>query len=165
MNAGVIGGRSQRGKWRMNARFHRRQLADRVRAIGSMKRAISVTRCDALTFLTSLNADSEPRLTYLDPPYYVKGQELYPNCYAAADHERIARLLRTFRQPWIMTYDDCTEVRELYKRTVALPSELSYSAREVRRGRELVIFGGGLRAVRASAIRRPTRGFSLVEET
>ena len=163
MNAGVIGGRDQLGAWGMDARFNRAELASRVRAIGSMKRSISVTRLDALAFLGQLADDADPRrLVYLDPPYYEKGQDLYPNYYTAEDHEQIARRLRAFRQPWLLTYDDCPEIRALYRRSPLLESELSYSAREIRRGREVLVFGGGLRPVRSSKAASGRKGFAVL---
>ena len=73
MNGGVIGGRSQTGNWRIDARFNRANLAGRVRAIGSLKRFISVSRQDALQFLDEFTApDIRRKLLYLDPPYFTK---------------------------------------------------------------------------------------------
>ena len=145
MNAGVIGGRDQRGEWTIDARFTRANLADRVRAIGRMRKVISISRLDAVEFVESMVADRDKRrLLYLDPPYYAKGQHLYPNFYTADDHRFIARKLRRCSRPWLLTYDDCPDVRSLYNGLPILESELSYSARAARRGREVVVFGGGL---------------------
>jgi DNA adenine methylase len=166
LNGGIIGGRAQNGPWRIEARFNRTDLAHRIRAIGSLRRLISVTRCDALEFLSDISNATQTRktLTYLDPPYYDKGRELYPNYYSPADHHGITRFMNSFRQPWVMTYDDCPEVRSLYEHYTTLTSELSYSARKVRRGREVVIFGGGLRP--PPPIRQSTRhraGFMILD--
>lgn len=144
MNGGVIGGRDQSGPYKMDARFNRKELAARIRVLGRFRRKVSVTRLDALEFLRSIN-EAPPTFTYLDPPYYVKGQDLYLNFYSPDDHAEIASALNTYRQPWITTYDACNEIRELYRSRKVLESELSYSAREVRRGKELVIFGPTVR--------------------
>jgi DNA adenine methylase len=163
MTGGIIGGREQRGEYLIDARFNRADLAARVRAIGSMKRNISVTHLDALDFIDVLADDSNrKRLMYLDPPYYVKGRELYPNFYSHSDHAAIALRLRTFGQPWMMTYDDCNEIRKLYKSSTVLESELSYSAREVRRGREVVVFGGGLEPALLKGPARQRKGFTII---
>lgn len=152
MNGGVIGGREQKGSYLIDARFNRTDLASRVRAIGTMKRDISITRLDALEFLDTIACDgARKRLVYLDPPYYAKGQDLYPNFYSPDDHAQIAQRLRCFKQPWIMTYDDCNEIRQLYRYSTVLESELSYSARKVRRGREVIVFGEGLQPAPATA--------------
>lgn len=166
MNGGIIGGRAQSGTWRIDARFNRTQLASQVRAIGAMSKQITVTRSDALDFMDSLPRPRMARVfTYLDPPYYGAGQHLYLNSYDAADHQQIARRLRTFRQPWLLTYDDCPEIRALYPGFNVSSSELSYSAREVRRGKEIVVMSPSLSWPKP---RRATRsrgrlGFELVQ--
>jgi DNA adenine methylase len=164
MNGGIIGGRDQQGKWGMNARFNRSELADRVRAVGRMRRHISISRLDALDFLNQVACEPRPRqLVYLDPPYYSKGHELYTNFYSPDDHGRIASYLRNFDQPWVATYDDCPEIRKLYASHTLLSSELSYSARQVRRGKEVVIFAPGLVPPQVETeARKRSRGFAVV---
>jgi DNA adenine methylase len=165
MNAGVIGGRDQKGEWGIDARFNRTELAARVRAIAPFRRQITVTRLDALEFLDELSTREDKLLTYLDPPYYQKGQELYPNFYSPEDHATIARYMGSYDHRWVMTYDACDDVRLLYMDRHVVDSELSYSARDVRRGKELVIFGPGVRPPSPSAGTRPTKryrpGFEL----
>jgi DNA adenine methylase len=164
MNGGIIGGREQTGKWGIDARFTRAELAARVRAILPFRRQISVTRLDALAFLDELPRGAPKILTYLDPPYFQKGQDLYTNFYEQDDHAAIAERLGAYRQPWVMTYDACDEIRSLYRNHRVLDSELSYSAREVRRGKELVIFGPGVVQPRdlESSTRSKRRGFQLM---
>jgi DNA adenine methylase len=145
MNAGVIGGRDQTGAWGIEARFNRTTLAARIRSLAVFRNRISVSSLDALDFLDQVSSDDFPILTYLDPPYYDKGQRLYTNFYSPDDHRAIAGYLQSYRNPWLLTYDACEEVRALYRDRVVLESELSYSAREVRRGKEVVIFGPGLK--------------------
>lgn len=166
MNAGVIGGRDQKGDWGIDARFNREDLAARVRALACFRRQISVSRLDALEFLDGLPSDGSKLLTYLDPPYYGKGQKLYTNFYTPEDHSAIAKYLRSYRNLWLMTYDSCDEIRALYSTRKVLNSELSYSAREVRRGQEVVIFGPGLKQPVAEIKQASTNlrraGFELV---
>lgn len=154
MNAGVIGGREQLGEWGMDARFNREELATRVRALAPFRRHISVTCLDALEFLDELSTSASKMLTYLDPPYYEKGQKLYTNFYGPEDHATIATYLRTYGQPWLMTYDACEDIRNLYRSRRIVDSQLSYSARDVRRGQEVVIFGPGVRPPPRSEVRR-----------
>ncbi|GAB1345067.1 DNA adenine methylase [Gemmatimonas sp.] len=163
MNGGLIGGRDQRGAYKMDARFNRIDLAKRVRTLGRFRRQITVSRLDALEFLMSLDV-ATPTFTYLDPPYYVKGQDLYMNFYSPDDHAQIANELGSFSHPWIMTYDACEEIRCLYRQRIVRQSELSYSAREVRRGEELVIFGPRVRppAPHQLPSGARTRGFQLI---
>jgi DNA adenine methylase len=164
MNGGVIGGRSQEGKWRIDARFNRVGLAERIRAIGNMKRLISISRSDAMDFIDEFSgSDVRRKLIYLDPPYFAKGKDLYTNFYTAEDHALIAKRLEVFDVPWLLTYDDCPEIRQLYSGYQMLESELSYSAREVRRGRELVILSDGLKPPAPTSGRtRHEPGFKLL---
>jgi len=165
MNGGVIGGRSQSGKWGIDARFNRDTLAERVRAIGMMKRLINISCQDALDFIDNFEPSNPRRaLMYLDPPYFNKGRQLYTNFYTPSDHAVIASRLKSLSLPWLLTYDDCTEIRQLYQGSQILESELSYSAREVRRGRELVVLGGGLRIpVPSSRHTKHEQGFKVMQ--
>lgn len=79
---------------------------------------------------------------YLDPPYYVpKG--LYP---ASVDPEYLAQSLRSCGHKFLMTYDDCPEIRKMYSWANIQPFDLQYSMVGVdknkrrRRGQELFIF-------------------------
>jgi DNA adenine methylase len=141
MNAGIIGGRKQASEWGIDARFTREDLARRVRALAAFRRNISVSRLDALDFLQGIASERRSRrtLVYLDPPYFRKGQDLYTNFYTPADHAAIADRLAGFRLPWLLTYDDCPEIRKLYRRLRVYESEVTYSAREKTRGREIVV--------------------------
>jgi DNA adenine methylase len=141
MNGGIIGGRKQKGLWGIGARFNRLELAARVRAIAQYRRTISVTRLDALEFLTSLQSATRRTriLVCLDPPYFGKGRDLYTNYYTPDDHAAIAAHVKTLRLPWVLTYDDCAEIRRLYRRCRIYESEVTYSARDASRGRELLM--------------------------
>jgi DNA adenine methylase len=51
---------------------------------------------------------------YADPPYWVKGDMLYPEQMSSKDHETLAFLLLD-RHNWVLSYDDCPEVRAMYQ--------------------------------------------------
>jgi DNA adenine methylase len=51
---------------------------------------------------------------YLDPPYYLKGDELYVHGMPPAEHVRLADTLRAAAFDWVLSYDDHPEVRRLY---------------------------------------------------
>jgi DNA adenine methylase len=159
MNAGVIGGREQTGNYLMDARFNRVELAERIRTIGRFRSAISITRGDALDFVDEMTASRVRKLLfYFDPPYFGKGRELYTDFYSSEDHSDISKRVRRLKQPWVMTYDDCPQIRALYRGCRVMESELSYSARDVRRGRELVVVSKGLRVPAMKA----SRGFEII---
>ena len=54
---------------------------------------------------------------FLDPPY-VETERYYKtrlNCFETADHERLKAVLRTIKGRFILTYNDCEFIREMYK--------------------------------------------------
>lgn len=147
LNGGVIGGRDQKGPWKIDARFNRTDLIARVEAIARLRRRISLSRQDAGDFLKTAVRDL-PRdtLIYLDPPYYAKGKQLYYDYYKHDDHANIASLVKKSlkNRRWIVSYDDTPQIRELYTGFNRIVYQIGYSAREVRRGSEVMFFAPGL---------------------
>jgi DNA adenine methylase len=140
---GPIGGLDQRGKWKIDARFNRSELAGRIRRLSAYRDRIEVTNLDALACLRSrvmpLPRTAKP-FAYLDPPYFAKAEDLYMNHYASGDHLGVAEFVQdALNIPWVMTYDDVPEIRRLYRRLRAVPLVLDYTARERRKGREMLI--------------------------
>jgi DNA adenine methylase len=142
-NAGVIGGRDQTGRWKIDARFNRQELIFRVESIAKMRHRIKLTRMDAIKFLMAQSDQwSANTLIYLDPPYYKKGRELYYDFYEPRDHERIHQFLTgSFKtKRWIISYDNVEPIREMYKGRERLTYAVSYSARDAREGVEVMFF-------------------------
>lgn len=89
----------------------------------------------------------EKTLIYLDPPYYVKGRDLYYDFYEPEDHAHVAEFVRTRITPqrWIVSYDNAPAIRELYKGSPHIVYDIGYTARSSRQGSEVMFFGDGLR--------------------
>jgi DNA adenine methylase len=83
-------------------------------------------------------------LVYLDPPYYVKGSELYENHYKPADHAAIAGLVSKIKQRWIVSYDNVPAIRKLYAGYDRETFGLRYSAQDRYDGKEIMVFCPGL---------------------
>ena len=135
----VIGGRDQRGPWTIGARFNRHGLRQRLQQLAAFAERIHVTGEDGIDFLRS--ADDAKKMWFLDPPYYAKGPTLYMNGLDPAYHERLAQALDARQDAaWVLTYDDCPEIRALYSDWAALhPFSLRYVAAERRSGSEILI--------------------------
>lgn len=148
LNAGVIGGRDQSGPWKIDARYNAGELIRRITAIARMKERIHLTRLDALEFLREgCKVWPQKTLIYCDPPYYVKGRDLYYDYYEEDDHKRVAKFItqKIYRQKWIVSYDDVTQVRELYAECRRIKYRIGYSARTSREGAEIMFFCNSLR--------------------
>ena len=142
-SGGPIGGKKQTGAWKIDARFNREELARRIEKIDAYRDRIFVSGLDAIDFLeqhVKPLAGRERVFTYLDPPYFAKGRDLYLNHYKADDHAALAAWLSskaTF--PWALSYDNVREIRKLYAAFRQLSFGLDYSARERRVEREIMI--------------------------
>ena len=152
---GMIGGRHQAGKWALDARYNRTALVSRVQRIASYRSRISVTNWDAVDFLAKMASTLPERsLTYLDPPYYVKGQRrLYANYYSHKDHEVIANLLDSYPHCWVVSYDYAPEILTLYRHHRCFVYTLTYTASARRDGAEVVFFSDDLQLATARTLR------------
>lgn len=145
-NAGMIGGRQQEGKWKIDARFNKPELMKRMTRIADYSSRILVFNLDALDFLEEFERSaSQKAFAYLDPPYFNKGQHLYENFYSEPDHQRIAdHVQNQMSCPWIVTYDDCPEIRQLYRQRRSVTYQLDYAAREYKKGNEILFYSDDL---------------------
>jgi len=143
LNAGIIGGRDQSGPWKIDARYNATELIHRIESIAKLRGRINLSREDARKFLLKrLDRLPEKTLIYLDPPYYIKGKELYYDYYTHPDHEAVAALVtkKIRRQRWIVSYDNVDAIREMYAGCRSIVYGIGYSAREARDGSEVMFF-------------------------
>ena len=79
--------------------------------------------------------------TFLDPPYYsATDSALYGKngqLHKGFDHERLSEELRECKHRWLMTYDDCEYIRNLYKDFNIKEFELMYGMRNVRKSADM----------------------------
>ena len=147
-NGGPIGGVHQSGEWKIDARFNRQTLASRVQEISAFGERVTVLQVDAQYFVENIETytGGQPTFVYADPPYYLKGRELYLNHYADEDHRAFAEAIqRQANLRWVMTYDNAPRIRELYGRANLLPFTLRYSAHHSStEGSELLISPPGI---------------------
>jgi DNA adenine methylase len=142
----LIGGVNQTGKWKMDARFMRKDLIQRVQDIGAKHNSITLRNWDADRFIKEhIPTLPQRSLVYCDPPYFHKAEGLYYDHYAPEDHERIANIIQsTVQRPWLISYDCTPEVLQFYPERRKFTYPLQYSARAVYKGTELVILADGL---------------------
>lgn len=142
IGAGPIGGYDQGGRWKIDARFNREALAERVRWLGSMRNRITLTQEDALTFL-SRSADRlqlNKTLFFVDPPYVTAGGRLYLNAMSEGKHIALSDMLQDGILPhWVLTYDDHPLIRSLYTKQKIKDLSVTYSLQNKRKEREILI--------------------------
>jgi DNA adenine methylase len=146
---GVIGGLKQTGEWKVDARFNKLDLTRRIESIARHGHRITLSCMDAGAMITGVLPSLSSRgLIYLDPPYYSKGKDLYEDFYTHEDHARIAKLVGTIQQKWIVSYDNVSAIRRLYRGYRQKSFSLTYSAHNRYEGSEVMIFCDGLRIPR-----------------
>lgn len=147
LRGGVIGGKNQTGKWRIDARFNRQDLINRIQRIGRYADRIRLYNLDAVDFIKAILPNiTQKSLVYFDPPYFNKGQELYENHYKKEDHAHIAKLvLNEVKQPWIVSYDATPEILALYDKHQSILHNIRYSARDRYAGSEVIFYRRGLK--------------------
>jgi DNA adenine methylase len=143
LNGGIIGGRDQRGPWKIDARYNADELAFRIESIAKMRQKVRLTRSDALALLRhGLSKWPKKTLIYLDPPYYEQGRELYYDYYTQNDHADLARFVadRMLNKFWIVSYDNVAPIKKLYADFRRVVYNVGYTAREQRTGKEVMFF-------------------------
>lgn len=143
LNAGPIGGVNQTGRWKMDARFDRRNLVERVALIATHRDSITVLNRDGVDVIRDY-AELLHAFFYIDPPYYQKGALLYFSSFNHAKHQELADLLNAVPNVrWLLSYDATDEIRAMYEshgREIEVFS-LRYSVHQnTRSGLELMIF-------------------------
>ena len=139
MNGGPIGGVKQKGKWKLDARFNKLELRHRCEKIAEYRERVHVSCRDGIEFIGSLDVMST--FFFIDPPYFAKGKTLYMNALDNEYHVALAARLRSMKEAaWVLTYDDCPEIRRMYRGWATIrPFSLRYVAAERRNGKEVLI--------------------------
>ncbi|WP_298891319.1 DNA adenine methylase [Acinetobacter sp.] len=141
LKGGVIGGKLQNGSYRLDARFNKINLMNRIEKIGCFSGKIHVYNENTVSLLDRIDSLlPKGSLIYLDPPYYRKGQDLYRNYYQHQDHVDIKEKLDSVSTPWIVSYDNCSEIKKIYKGCYGLEYQLNYSAYNKVKGSEIMFF-------------------------
>lgn len=158
INGGVIGGLDQKGVYPLDCRFHKPNLIKKIERIGIHADQIAVTSLDALEFVKTFRSVVTPTLINIDPPYFVRGPELYGNWFTDEDHKALAKAVGKIKPFWILTYDRAPQIHALYDRYPCFTNNLRYSAQIKRTGSELLVLDP--RLVRPKGLGRALKAVS-----
>ena len=94
IKGGVIGGKSQQGVWKLDARFNKTALIDRIEKIAKQKKRIHLYNKNIDSFIINyIKKYDDNSFIYFDPPYFGKGKQLYMNFFMHKDHIMIEKLI------------------------------------------------------------------------
>lgn len=145
INGGIIGGMNQKGEYKIDCRFNKKELIKRIRLIASFKKQISLYNVDAIDLVKKIRNKNKNTIFYLDPPYFLKGQLLYMNAYEQKDHQKISKFMsKDKKMNWIISYDDVKEINNLYEEYRSLKGSMVYSAHTTKVGKEALFFSDNL---------------------
>lgn len=146
LGAGLIGGKDQKGMYKMDCRFNKEVLVDKIKSIAKYKNKIHLYNLDALDLIKKIQENSKNKNTifYFDPPYYLKGQSLYVNYYKHDDHKKVSKAIKNIKEiRWIVSYDNTPEIKKIYKwvnKSRQKEYSLLHSAFATREGKEILFF-------------------------
>lgn len=139
IKGGPIGGINQTGPYKLNVRFNKKQLIQKILKIASFSDRISVSNYDGIEFLRKLNRLHKDVFIYLDPPYVIKGSNLYMNFLNKSDHIALRDFVKKIKKPWLISYDYNNFIIGLYSSYRKVVYKLSQCASN-RVGDEVLIF-------------------------
>ena len=142
LSAGPIGGYAQDGEWKLNVRYDKTKLIEKIKKIADNKERIKVYNKDILSLITNYIPKYGDRVfIYFDPPYFGKGKQLYLNFFSYDDHVRIEKMINNqVNCDWVITYDDVQEIADIYQNHILRRFDLNYSAAVKRKASEIIIF-------------------------
>ena len=116
LKANPIGGMSQESKYSIDCRFNKERICKLIQDISYLRDRVTILHGDALEILENeISLRRGNTFFYVDPPYYAKGKSLYRYWHEREDHEKLANILKRFKKPWLLSYDEHPEIIKLYK--------------------------------------------------
>jgi DNA adenine methylase len=159
LDARPIGGLDQTGTWKIDARFNRQALAQRVRFLGNYRDRVVLSAQDARDFIRELEILGDEVLVYVDPPYLVQGADLYLDSLSPDDHSELAEILKISGLPWFLTYDTHERITaELYSGLRTLRFNIAHTAQVQHVGSEYAVFGQNLEVPRTGSVIGESQG-------
>ena len=140
--SGPLGGWGQKSI-KIDVRFNRERLARRILELSALRACVATGNEGWKPFCNRFVKEPSA-IFYLDPPYYHKAEQLYGHVLDEFGHGKLRDFLQSFDCPWLLSYDDAQEVRDLYQdvTTKARVIDNSYSTHPLGGcsfiGRELV---------------------------
>lgn len=144
--AGPIGGYEQSGNYKIDCRFNKIDLENRIRKIAAHREKIIVTNLEAVDFINKNILKTRNSLVFFDPPYYNKGPGLYTNFYQHGDHENLSKVILNLlkNRKWIVSYDNTNEIKSMYRSVDSVIFGLQYSLQNKRSCSEVMFFSNKL---------------------
>ena len=107
---------------------------EKIKAVSQLLTDVKITNEDYSAVLSEAGKNV---FIFMDPPYYTATKSaLYGKngeLNKGFDHERFAECVKRCNHKWMITYDDCDYIKNLYKDYNIKPFEITYGMRNVRK--------------------------------
>ena len=114
-SGGPLGGKLQKSKYKIDCRWSPKYLCKKIDKLSNAFSSVKIRENGCTNYdFEKLISEPGSAVLYLDPPYFEKGGSLYQFSFEESDHERFANLLKNTDHPFVLSYDDCDAIRDLY---------------------------------------------------
>lgn len=119
-----------------------------IERVKSFSAVLNKTKITCLDYSAVINSPGENVFMYLDPPYYSATKSaLYGkngNLHKIFNHELFAENMKNCEHRWLITYDDCEYINDLFSFANIIKWDLKYGMRNItntsnQTGKELFI--------------------------
>lgn len=148
ITGGVIGGIKQEGNYKMDCRFNKEEIKNRINLIAKHSANFEIYNDDAIELIDKIQCESETSDTifYFDPPYYLKADQLYMNHYQHEHHKVVSDKIKAIRNiHWVVSYDDNENIEKLYSDYSIKKYAFHHSAGTSKSGKEIMFFSNNLK--------------------
>jgi len=144
---GPIGGKKQKSSYNISCRWSPKSIIKKFTRLRRtlLEYQISSNKVYCMDYKKIIKKANEHTIMYLDPPYYLKGRDMYACSFNDKDHEELAQALFHTKSKWILSYDDCEEIKDLYKWTYISDFDAKYYIKTIRNKKEILIFSPNYR--------------------
>ncbi len=113
---------------------------DIINPVSEKLKGAKLTNLDFRKVLNRFKDDTST-LIYLDPPYFKASKSIYKHEFSKQDHLDLVKILKTTKAKFILSYENCPEIRELYNWAKIKEIKFRYYMSEARRqnGNEVII--------------------------
>jgi DNA adenine methylase len=120
--AGPLGGKEQSSENKIDCRFPRATLIERIQRIAAYKEKVFAIWCVSWDVgITRMHEKQtlgilpkEDLFFYFDPPFFEKANKLYRYYFEDNDHKRLRNFLLKLEDKWLLSYDSADQVFSLY---------------------------------------------------
>jgi len=149
MAGSPIGGINQNSNYKINCRFNPKKICEKIDKIRLYRHSLfnrsetndgDVYNEDFSFFFENCIWESHYKaFFYLDPPYFLKGKDLYQFSFTDDQHKLLAQKLHETKHDWLLSYDDHPFIRYLYRDCIIQEIPVKYTTNGIVDKVELLI--------------------------